>query len=101
MKTCTHCGEYFQPKFSAAKLCMTCWQKRENAFLEYDDLKRQIETLQLAAALAVWDEPDEVIPPERIRQLLSLCHPDRHIDTPRELTATEVSQWLNKLKQSA
>lgn len=31
------------------------------------------------------------IPPERMRQLLSLCHPDKHGNSE---TATDVTRWL-------
>jgi hypothetical protein len=31
MKICTHCGDYFTPKFPNAKLCWLCWRKREQA----------------------------------------------------------------------
>jgi hypothetical protein len=37
-----------------------------------------------------------VITPERMRQLLSLCHPDRHNGSAM---STEVFQWLQENKR--
>ena len=45
-KTCTHCGAYFVAKFPNAKLCLTCWQKRERALEQYDALLDEIAMLR-------------------------------------------------------
>jgi hypothetical protein len=102
MTTCTHCGSYFTPKYRNMKLCFNCWQKRERAFKEYDDLVREIRVLRFEVHRASENTgTGKRIPAERIRQLLRLCHPDRHHGTSRETTATEVTQWLNEMKRNA
>ena len=98
MSTCTHCGEYFKPKYRNMKLCFNCWQKRETAFKQYDSLLLELHDLR---GIASQSQHGEAIPVKRVRQLLGLCHPDRHHDTPRESTAKEVTQWLNELRRSA
>lgn len=37
------------------------------------------------------------LPDARLRQLLSLCHPDRHAGSA---LSTEVFQWLQEIKRS-
>lgn len=32
------------------------------------------------------------------RQLVQLCHPDKHRGSPREKTAEEISVWLTQIK---
>lgn len=101
MSTCNHCHQYFRPKYPGLKLCYTCWQKKECAFMEYDSLLDQVAYLNDKLEMERLGTQQEVIPAEKIRQLLSLCHPDRHHATPREATANEVTQWLNEMRKSA
>ena len=91
MSVCTHCGEWFKPKYENLRLCFDCFKKRERALEEYDDLVEEIETLRERARL-----PSLRVPPARLRQLLHLCHPDKHNNSR---TATEVTQWLLELRE--
>lgn len=105
MNTCTHCGQSFQPKFKAAKLCFSCWRKREYAFEHFDSMASMLDHLQDRLEMERQQRPgtqqaEPPIPAEKVRQLLSLCHPDRHHETPREQTANEVTKWLNRLKRT-
>ncbi|MCF7995192.1 MAG: hypothetical protein K9L32_00375 [Chromatiaceae bacterium] len=105
MKQCSHCGDWFAPKFANAKLCWPCWQKRETAFNAYDDLQSELRLLrtenndlwrQLTAA--VTQPQPKGIPPELIPKLIRLCHPDRHDGSA---IANEVTTWLLQQRRAA
>lgn len=109
VKTCSHCGDTFIPRFPNARLCYLCWRRREDAFLLLDtlesdlaDARRQLADVsdladglesaltearqQLTAARGAAD-----IPPDLYRVLLGLCHPDRHGNSP---AANRATAWL-------
>ncbi|WP_201216138.1 hypothetical protein [Halochromatium roseum] len=100
MKQCTHCGDWFVPKFSNANLCYSCWQKREVAFHSYDRLIDELHELRAENAdlktrsLA----PLRSIPPELIPKLIRLCHPDRHGGSA---IANDVTRWLLEQRGAA
>jgi hypothetical protein len=92
-KKCDHCWTWFDARYPSVKLCLACWRKRERAFAEYDDLCHEVdyligETHRLRSALA---EKSQQIPPDMLKRLIRLCHPDRHNNS--EL-ANEVTKWL-------
>ncbi len=98
MSTCTHCGQYYKPKYRTMKLCFDCWKKRETAFKNYDGLLLELHELRCIAGQS---QHGEAIPAEKIRKLLSLCHPDKWDGSPKQQTATEITRWLIELKKSA
>lgn len=92
-KKCDHCRTWFEARFPNAKLCFDCWKKRERAFAEYDDLTREVDVLigevhRLRSALA---EKSQQIPPDMLKRLIRLCHPDKHGNSE---TANAVTRWL-------
>ena len=92
IKRCDHCRTLFDAKFPSAKLCLDCWKKRERAFAEYDDLRAELarldtEVRRLRHAL----HHQQGIPPEMLKRLIGLCHPDRHGNSE---PSTEVTKWL-------
>jgi hypothetical protein len=86
MKKCHHCGDWFRPKFSTAKLCFPCWRKREQALAEYDSLQSEISLLK-----SMIERRETSIPPEVLNKLIRLCHPDRHGGSK---LANETTVWL-------
>ena len=64
--------------------------RRENA-----SLKETVQRLQADLRAAHRSRRPAVggtsIPPKRVLQLIKLCHPDKHKDSPE---ATEVTQWI-------
>ena len=61
-------------------------------------LRGQADQMQIAAALTQHGITGAApgIDPQRLRQLLNLCHPDKHGDST---TAVEVTQWLLALRE--
>ena len=104
MKQCTHCGDWFAPKFPNAKLCWACWQKRETAFNAYDDLQSELrelraENFELRVKSIQPPPPRSAsIPPELLSKMIRLCHPDRHDGSP---TANDVTRWLLEQRREA
>lgn len=82
--TCTHCGAPFQRDASEEwkRLCLPCWKRTK-------DRTAAPEAHRAAA-------PAPALDAARIRQLLQLCHPDRHGGS--EL-AHAVTTWLLALKR--
>lgn len=105
MKQCSHCGDWFAPRFSNAKLCYPCWRKREQALAEYDDLQSELRLLRLEnhdlrqqlTATVAQPQP-EGIPPDLIPKLIRLCHPDRHGGSA---IANELTRWLLDQRRAA
>lgn len=60
------------------------------------DCQKQINQLD-KAYLRMASPVAPIIPENVIKQLRSLCHPDRWDGAPQERMANEVSQWLNTL----
>ncbi len=108
MKRCDHCSEWFEPKYEGVKLCFSCFKKRERALAEYDDLKREIDSLrgQLDRIAWLYGEciaenlvPRETspIPPDKLRMLIQLAHPDKHGNSP---AANDITSWLLSLRKN-
>jgi hypothetical protein len=84
MNECTHCGDWFEAKYSNMRLCLACWKKRELAFEEYDDLVEEVEELRHMLSAPPIPEPV-------LSRLIRLCHPDRHGNSA---AANEATKWL-------
>lgn len=103
MSTCTHCGKYFVPKYASLKLCFDCFKKRDKALAEYDDLVEEVawlrEALIDAEAKQRRAENEQFsqslikapIPPDRLKALVQLCHPDKHGNSQ---AANDATAWL-------
>jgi hypothetical protein len=89
--------------------CLPCWKKRKGYTLTKSDLA----FIALQEAIAAQGRPegegydtldaispvvvDPTMPPERVKGLLLLCHPDRH-PAERQEAAHEVTAWLLTLR---
>ena len=60
-------------------------------------MKRSTTTWGIASLVAKPNTRTVELPDARLRQLLSLCHPDRHAGSA---LSTEVFQWLQEIKRS-
>jgi len=89
-KNCSHCGSVFEPKFANAKLCFSCWKKRETALEEYDEIKSENEWLRRRIAKL---ETRQGVETSLLKKLIRLCHPDKHGNSD---TSNEVTVWLLK-----
>lgn len=79
LTACSDCGQHFPRKADEVwkRLCLPCWRKSKG-----------LATTTAAPA----------IEPTRLRQLLQLCHPDKHGGS--EL-ANAVTAWLLSLRKAA
>lgn len=91
MNKCTHCGNWFTSRYPNARLCLSCWKKREHAFAQWDGLQSYIRLLEAELETANEMETEPAIPPPMLSKLIRLCHPDRHGNSPM---ANEVTRWL-------
>lgn len=100
MSTCAHCGTWFaaNPRFPSAKLCRPCWVRRENALIEVDRLTAENATLRRQLADQLFAPRTPWIPPDMLRLLVLLAHPDRHANSDASNRATT---WLLDLRQRA
>ncbi len=102
LRQCERCGKAFVPKYSYAKLCYDCWKRRQDAEKLLDEAEGEIDRLrQIAAeaeARAFMANRAEGIPPDMLKVLLLLCHPDRHGNSQ---ASTKATQWLLQMRRSA
>lgn len=85
---------------------MGCWRNRERAFEEYDSLKYEVAQqsqviLSLRNRLARLESEAERparldIANDAIKDLLMLCHPDRHNNSER---ANRITRWLISVRK--
>ncbi len=77
---CVDCGGMFTREADATwkRLCLPCWRRT----------KAVADPLRTAPTVQELDR-------QRVRQLLQLCHPDRHGGSP---LAQTITQWLLQLK---
>ena len=105
--TCEACGDPFTraPGECWKRLCLTCWKASPAAKKAARDKLAQL-TAELAEVRAERDRlrlrvlkleldgqraKPENIPPEMLRRLVRLCHPDRHGGSE---AANEATAWL-------
>ena len=105
--TCESCGDTFTraPGESWKRLCLSCWRATPAAKKAARDKLAQL-TAELAETRAERDRlrlrvlaleldgqqaKPEGIPPEMLRRLVRLCHPDRHSQSK---AANQATAWL-------
>lgn len=103
--TCEACGTAFTraPGEDWKRLCLSCWKASPAARKAAPDRLAQL-TAELAEARAEADRlrcrvlslEQSAIPPDMLRRLVSLCHPDRHGGS---VAATEATGWLLKQRR--
>lgn len=105
-RNCARCGIGFEADEYWKKLCLPCWKetKREevegnNRIIERlakDNIDQYREIERLRAILAASEQRaqnahPEAIPPDMLRVLLLLAHPDRHNGSQ---AANKATTWL-------
>jgi hypothetical protein len=96
MLQCQHCGTRFEARYPNMKLCLPCWQKREYAFASYDRLQAALDRANQRLVEALNNRSR--IPPDMLRRLIHLCHPDKHGNSQ---AATTVMQWLLEQREAS
>jgi hypothetical protein len=107
-RTCRQCGNEFYADQPWKRVCFDCWKESKKQSGQWRGgtsqgwpgqdhhemlaLKAKIASLewQLLAAQA------SSIPPDMLRRIIQLCHPDKHNNSA---AATEATQWLLKQRQ--
>ena len=75
------------------RVCRFCYRREMRAKDELKALRAELELLRRFRS-----PPADSLDPARVRQLLQLCHPDKHGNSQ---LACEVTQWLLRQKRSA
>lgn len=97
---CRECGEIFYRDADEQwkKLCLDCWKASKAGKSRHDspwcaDCYERGVTTGRASAPTVKPALDKA----RLRELLQLCHPDKHAGSP---LAQRVAQWLNEQRRA-
>ena len=94
---CQNCGEYAGAEHWR-RYCSYCFKEmKRKQEAEKDERIEQLEYENRLLRMQQTVRPvNGALPSERVRELLSLCHPDKHGGSP---LATKVTQWLLTLKR--
>ncbi len=81
-KTCQMCGSTFYPDQDWKKICILCYKKSkrfesESAYYE-QILELREENQRLRYQLAIAKPAASAIPPDILKALIRLAHPDKH-----------------------
>ena len=112
--TCEECGDTFTRTTGESwkRLCLSCWKASPAAKKTAPDRLAQL-TAELAEARAERDRlrlrvlaleldaqraKPEGIPPDMLRRLVRLCHPDRHGSSK---AANEATAWLLEQREAS
>jgi len=99
VRRCAKCGQPHVSDKEWKNTCFPCWKSQKGYAPTTGD--EAYMALQEAYAELEGQKPSPPPPPppprgaalsqETIRDLIVLCHPDKHKDSPR---ATRITQWL-------
>ena len=102
--TCEECGDTFirAPGESWKRLCLSCWKatpaakkaardKLAQLTAELSEVRAERDRLRLRVLTLEHADTPPPIPPEMLRRLVRLCHPDRHDGSG---AANKATAWL-------
>jgi hypothetical protein len=102
--TCTECRLRYESDYHRPGLCTACWvvsrgytdgKITKGLLSQIELLADELGTVEMRAELAekqlLRRPASGGLGQDRIRQMIGLCHPDRHQNSK---TSTEVTQWL-------
>ena len=92
MPNCGSCGN-FAGEEAWRKLCGKCFGKQKRK--EEEDREEQIAALMQELAMMRREQRAVALPADRLRQMIQLCHPDKHGGSD---LAKDVTQWLLQQK---
>lgn len=106
--TCEACGDVFTraPGEGWKRLCLPCWKRsKQSSAPSLGETPAQLrhelhEALEEAARLRrrlMEAEHRTTIPPDMLKRLIALAHPDKHYGSR---IATEATQWLLKQREA-
>ena len=94
---CSDCGQTFHVVEAERwkRVCRFCYRGEKRAAAEVAAMRAELELLRRAQRRR---PAEAALDQARVRQLLQLCHPDKHGNSK---LACEVTQWLLRQKRSA
>lgn len=97
-KRCRECNGRFTPKHDHHHTCFPCWkaQQSDDDGLELELAAARRRIADLERRLAAPSTP--AIPPDILRTLIQLTHPDRHNNSQ---AATRATAWLLSIRQQS
>jgi hypothetical protein len=90
-KACKQCGEYFHADQDWKHICIGCFKENKRKEREQEQFREQFRYKPGKSTYQT--PPAPAIPPDMLKVLIMLCHPDRH---QGKQMATEATQWLLK-----
>ncbi len=88
IRSCRRCSTRFVPIADWAHYCKPCGRKRRQILDAFDE---GVRLLPSGINDSDDEQPVDAIPPDMLRRLVQLCHPDRHGNSQAAQNAT---QWL-------
>lgn len=85
--TCPQCNQEFYRDEHWKRVCLSCFKANKRKERQREEEYRAVEPVKEI----------EVIPPDVLRKLLYLCHPDKHNNSR---VATTMFVWLSELKKN-
>jgi hypothetical protein len=97
---CQDCGNPFfvVPSEHWKRVCRFCYRREMDARKQVESLERTVDSLRRENSRLRLGGSGASLDRHRLRQLLQLCHPDKHDGSK---TATEITQWLLSQRGSA
>lgn len=96
---CPRCKLRFVSNHPSHRICLPCWKRERDYDLTRADhalMDLQYVLLEFEAELAGWSRQGRAaLSQDRIRDLIQLCHPDRHGGSEK---ANETTKWLLEIR---
>lgn len=87
--TCPQCDQEFFRDEPWKRVCLNCFKANKRKEREQSQDSSQREQPQVIIKV-------EPIPPDVLKRLMYLCHPDKHNNSR---VATDMFQWLSEMKK--
>lgn len=102
LKVCHDCGEEFHvvTADSWKTVCRFCYRGEVDARKQLEEAQEELSEMRTLVnkLMSKMDALEaRIIDPQRLRQLIQLCHPDKHQGSR---SATEVTSWLLSQRQN-
>lgn len=97
-RICKQCGEVFDADEDWKKICLPCWREnkaKEDGARSKKQGKHSYQKFNKEAFDRAFGKPAQIIPPDMLKTLIALCHPDRH---GGKESATRATQFLLSLR---
>ncbi len=91
-RACKQCGEYFHADQDWKHICIGCFKENKRKDREREAYREANKHNQQRQHQRTYQAPPApAIPPDMLKVLIMLCHPDKH---GGKESATRATQWL-------